>query len=119
VGFFLAGKVDSKRRRLLIVIHRPGPGHDLAPSRPTPGRGGAPHLEGNRGRLRAIKAQDVDLFGTNEDYIILHLGLRRPLHASFASTLTGRTLTPCRHTRPLPLIIVLIIVLHIGHLIAL
>ena len=119
VGFFLAHKVDSKWRPAVDSNPparawpqlAPGPAH----SRPR----WCPHLECNRGRLRAIKAQDVDSFGNNEDNIILHLGLSRPFHPSFAPALTGRTLNTRRHTRPLLLIITLILPLHMMPVIAL
>jgi len=101
--------------RLLIVIYRPGPGHDLALSRPTPGRGAQPLGE----RLSAIEARDVDYIGNNEETLRPHLGLSRPFHHSFAPALTGRTLNTRRHTRHTLLIPLLIYALPMVPVIAL
>jgi hypothetical protein len=100
----------------LIVIHRPGPGPDLAPIQAHSRPRWCPPLGG---QLRAIEAQDVDSFENNEDYIILHLGLSQPFHPSFARALLSRTLSTRRHTRPLLLIPVLIYALPMVPLIAL
>ncbi len=53
----------------MIVIYRPGPGRDLAPipahSRPRMDS----EVRALAGLPSSIEGQDVDLFGTNEDYI--------------------------------------------------